>query len=199
LPWYEGHWEQREPDHYEVYLGRLGGWEPIDGSRWGRLIDNAEAITVYNVSPPYNRSRIVSMTVKERTIILNYERRHRLPKCISNLDALQDVHDGVFKLYGPPAWPIPTPEAAEEELPPSVGITADQHTTYSLTRCAPLGVANVEMGQARRFVTFFGCPIVHRSRREPRPEKIRAGNESLAMSATLRAIQPTSRLWFEMT
>lgn len=119
LPWYEGHWEQREPDHYEVYLGRLGGWEPIDERRWGELIDNAEAITVYNVSPPYNRSRIISMTVKEPTIILNYERRHRLPKCISNLDALQDVHDGIFKLYGPPARPIPTPEAAEEELPPA--------------------------------------------------------------------------------
>ncbi len=119
LPWYEGHWEQREPDHYEVYLGRLGGWQPIDDSRWGTLIDNAEAIAVFNASPPYNRSRIGAMHVTEPTIVLNYERRHRLPKCLSNLDALQDIRDGVFKLYGPPARPIPTSEATEEELPPA--------------------------------------------------------------------------------
>jgi hypothetical protein len=119
LPWYE-HWEQHEADHYEVYLGRLGGWEPIDDRHWGTLIDNAEAITVYNVSPPYNRSRIESMNVKQPTLILNYDRRHRLPKCISNLDALQDVHDRVFKLYGPPARPIPTAEAAQDELPPTL-------------------------------------------------------------------------------
>jgi len=58
------------------------------------------------------------MNVKEPTIILNYEKRHRLTKCISNLDALRDINDGFFKLYGPPARPVPTPEAAEdEELP----------------------------------------------------------------------------------
>jgi hypothetical protein len=119
LPWYGDHWEQHEADQYQVYLGRFGGWEPIDDRRWGKLIHNAKVITVYNVSPPYNRTQIVSMDVKEPTVILNYEKRHRLPKCISNLDALRDINDGFFKLYGPPARPIPTPEAAEDEWLPT--------------------------------------------------------------------------------
>ena len=119
LPWYQGHWEQWEPDRYNVYLGRLGGWEPVDDNRWGVLIDNAEAITIFNVSPPYNSSRITSMNVKEPTLVLNHERRHRLPKCLSNLNELVDLHDGAFKLYGPPGHPIPPPEAIKEELPSS--------------------------------------------------------------------------------
>ena len=61
-----------------------------DDNRWGASIDNAEAITVFNESPPYNSSRIVSTNVKEPTIVLNHERRHRLPKCLSNLDELID-------------------------------------------------------------------------------------------------------------
>jgi hypothetical protein len=102
LPWYQSHWEQLAPDHYDVYLGRLGGWEPVDDIRWGVLIDNAEAIAIFTVSPPSNSPRLISMNVKEPTIALNYGRRHRLPKYLSNLDELVDLHDGVFKLYGPP-------------------------------------------------------------------------------------------------
>ncbi len=119
LPWFQTHWEQSEPDNYSVYLGRFGGWEPIDDDRWGVLIDSAEAIIVFNVSPPHNRSRVNLMSVKEPTIILNHGRRHRLPKCLSNLNELVDLRDGIFKLYGPPRHPNPPAEAAnEEQLPP---------------------------------------------------------------------------------
>jgi hypothetical protein len=115
LSWYVEHWEPWESSAFDIYLGRLGDWAPVSSDHWGTMIDNAEAITIFKMAPPYNSSRIRALSIKEPTNVLNHRRRHRLPNCVSNLDELIDLDDPAFKLYGPPGHPIAPPDAIEEE------------------------------------------------------------------------------------
>jgi len=86
-----------------IYLGRLGGIEPIDESRhkeWGDMIARAESLLIYYCSPPYNSKGIKQIDkTAPPTIVMNFGRRHRLPMIVSNLYEQSPVDDDVFKPY----------------------------------------------------------------------------------------------------
>jgi hypothetical protein len=109
-------WTRWEPSDVTVYLGRVGGWKPVNGVEWGALIQRAEMLTIFYTSPPYNSQGIKELIGDDNPrLVINHNRRHRLPMCITNIPTLIDLEGG-FKshgLGGPP--PQPSPEAIEKE------------------------------------------------------------------------------------
>ncbi len=114
-------WGRWEPSDVNIYLGRIGGWEPITDDEWGVMVDRSEALTIYYTSPPYNSSRIKELPVQVPTIVINHKRCHRLPRYISNLHDLCEIEDIVFRLYGTAGNPPRPPSNAVEEEESLVG------------------------------------------------------------------------------
>jgi hypothetical protein len=81
---------------------------------WGKVIDQAEYLAVYYTSPPYNSNLIRNPPPFGPTLMLNHNRRHRLPHCITNVPDLIDIEDGAFRLCGHIGHsPIPPPDAVQ--------------------------------------------------------------------------------------
>jgi hypothetical protein len=55
-----------------VRFGRVVSSAPISDERWGKLIDFAEALTIYYLTPPYNERRKKRMRIEEPLLIVNY-------------------------------------------------------------------------------------------------------------------------------
>ena len=79
------HWTALLPSEPDVYLGRLGGVEPVPEAVWHDCIRDAYRLLVFFHSPPWNSRGIDHHRVAEPTAVLNLGRRHRLALEVSNL------------------------------------------------------------------------------------------------------------------
>ena len=96
-------WLTKEHSALTFYIGRFGGIEeyPSD-TDWTSEIDIAEKLLIYYCSPPYNSQYIVDYGIdntKERTVILNFGFRHRLPFEVSNLSKESEWGKSEWKNY----------------------------------------------------------------------------------------------------
>jgi hypothetical protein len=116
LDWHFRDWGRWESSEVKVYLGRVGGWESITDEQWGRMVDQAESLTIFYTSPPYNSARIKTLRLHDPMIIVNHKRCHRIPRCISNLHDIFDIENPTFRLYGSDGQlPKPPPDAIQDE------------------------------------------------------------------------------------
>jgi len=99
VPWIH-EWADWEPKSVEIYLGRLGSLHPIPPTllaqeEWGEWICRAEGMLIYFTSPPFNSSGIRNLPQLPDApiIVLNLNRRHRLPAVVSNLYEKSPVGD----------------------------------------------------------------------------------------------------------
>ncbi len=61
-------WIAWEPSDVRVCLGRVGGFTPVTEEQWGDLINNAEALTIFYTSPPYNCHHIKKLSIRTPTL-----------------------------------------------------------------------------------------------------------------------------------
>src|SRR5438067_189492 len=47
LGFHQQEWDRWEPSSFNVYIGRVAGWNAVDDQQWGIMIDCAEAITIF--------------------------------------------------------------------------------------------------------------------------------------------------------
>ena len=100
LPAHYPDWIRHSASDITVYVGRIGGWEFLDDAKWGKMINQTEHLVVHYTSPPYNSGLIKNPPPFEPMLILNHNRRHRLPQSITNIPDLINTEDGVFHLCG---------------------------------------------------------------------------------------------------
>lgn len=72
-------WTNWEASATQFYVGRLGGPDKIDEDTWGQLIDKAEQLLIYYCAPPYNTQHLNGYGNIKDTIVLNYDKKNRLP------------------------------------------------------------------------------------------------------------------------
>jgi hypothetical protein len=95
-------WIEWESAPAEIYLGRLGGIEPMTKDRyaeWSSEIYMAERLLIYFSSPPYNSHNIQSYGDVSNVIVINYKKRNRLPIEVSTYyeDAIKDSRWKVYE------------------------------------------------------------------------------------------------------
>jgi hypothetical protein len=97
-------WADWESKPVEIYLGRLGSVQLIPETlraqeEWGEWISRVEEMLIYFTSPPFNSSNIRSLPKLPNAsiVILNFNRRHRLPVIVSNLYELSPVSDSTLR------------------------------------------------------------------------------------------------------
>lgn len=91
-------WLKKEHGEIKVYIGRLGGVAPpVDSNQWGKEIDLAERLIIYNCAPPYNTTNLTDFGEIADTVVVNYGKRHRLPFEVSTF-----FRDGDF--YNNTEW-----------------------------------------------------------------------------------------------
>jgi hypothetical protein len=104
ISFHQEHWPfQTEPDGIQVYLGRLGSTETMTEENWklwDSEIDRAETLLISEVTPPYNSAGINYGTKMEpETVILNHEKRQRLPNTVSSLRFSSAVFAPGWRVY----------------------------------------------------------------------------------------------------
>jgi hypothetical protein len=95
-------WTNWEAHEVGVYLGRLGGIEPMTSGKqklWEDRINRAEKLMIYFCAPPYNAANIKSLPQFPPTVVVNYRHRNRLPYLISNISEQSPAEDPRFKAY----------------------------------------------------------------------------------------------------
>lgn len=95
-------WVEWESASIEIYLGRLGGIEPMTKDRatdWCSDIDAAERLLIYFSSPPYNSRNIQWYGDISDVVVINYKKRNRLPIEVSTYyeDVLKDSRWKVYE------------------------------------------------------------------------------------------------------
>jgi hypothetical protein len=95
-------WIDWEPGNISIYLGRLGGIDPMTQAKWddwaGGIIA-AEKLLIYFCSPPYNGRGVQNLEVAAPTIVLNFRRYHRLPRVVTNLYNVSPALESAFKVF----------------------------------------------------------------------------------------------------
>jgi len=76
-------WIDWEASATEFYLGQLGGLKNIDDDEWSRRINLAERLLIYFCAPPYNTQHLNGYGDIHNTIILNFDKKNRLPLEVS--------------------------------------------------------------------------------------------------------------------
>jgi hypothetical protein len=110
-------WGRWNPEEIKIYLGQIAGGKPITNDEWGRLIDKAEAVLIWKIGVPFNSARVKTLSYGEKPIIVvNHERRHRLPECVTTLTEFINA-DGQLKPFGPSGHAIapPVPAAGDPD------------------------------------------------------------------------------------
>jgi hypothetical protein len=106
---HRGEWIEWEPSVVEVYVGRLGGIEPMSEERWpywNNCIDRAERLLLYFCAPPYNSKGLKYPGEMPPTLVINCKRKHRLPLEVSTLLLTSSIGNADWKVYGIEQMPI---------------------------------------------------------------------------------------------
>lgn len=78
-------WMRWNPGATGVYFGRLAAEDP-NRRMWPRLIDQAEAVLIRKIGPPFNSARVKTLAHSDVPIlVINHGLRHRLPECVSTM------------------------------------------------------------------------------------------------------------------
>ena len=83
LSQHQNDWLESEYSNVQVYIGRLGGLENVDDDTWVQQIKNAEGLLIYHCAPPYNSSGLNGYGDIHYTIVINLEKKNRLPLEVS--------------------------------------------------------------------------------------------------------------------
>ena len=96
-----GEWVKHEQNEMKFYLGRLGGETQISDEDWAQSISDAEQLLIYYCSPPYNSKNIHDYGDIERTIVLNFGKKNRIPYEVSTLieESLFWLGERKWRLY----------------------------------------------------------------------------------------------------
>jgi hypothetical protein len=76
-------WIDWESSTADIYIGRLGGVKQVDDDEWGGQIDKAERLLIYFCAPPYNSSGLKKYGTIKDTVVLNFNKKNRLPLEVS--------------------------------------------------------------------------------------------------------------------
>jgi hypothetical protein len=124
---HQAEWGRWEASRLAFYLGRIGWREGIDDSKWGLLIDKAEATLIWKIAPPYNSARIKSIpyypdSEEEVILVVNHGLRNKLPECVSTLTEVANKDNGLRFIGEERDWVRPTqPNRAAEDDPDESG------------------------------------------------------------------------------
>lgn len=83
LSQHQNDWLESEYSKVQLYIGQLGGIENVDDNEWGQLIDKAERLLIYHCAPPYNSSGLNEYGDIHDTIVINLNKKNRLPLEVS--------------------------------------------------------------------------------------------------------------------
>jgi hypothetical protein len=94
-------WITWEPSSIEFYIGQLGGIRNVDNEEWTRQINIAESLLIYFCAPPYNTQCLKGYGSIHDVIILNYDKKNRLPNEVSTyyMDSIFWLSDNSWKEY----------------------------------------------------------------------------------------------------
>lgn len=94
---------QWEADEIAVYLGRLGSTEKMTEKKWRQWdseIERAERLLIGQATPPYNSALLNDPGPMEPTLVVNCQKRHRLPVAVTSLIYTTDAGTEGWKIYG---------------------------------------------------------------------------------------------------
>lgn len=77
------YWTEWEYSDVDIYIGRLGGTSAIDQGEWEKQIDVAERLLIYYCKPPYNTKNLNNYGDIRETIVVNLDKKNRLPMEVS--------------------------------------------------------------------------------------------------------------------
>ncbi len=78
-------WLDLLPSEPSIYLGRLGGTDPVTGEQWSSAISAAMRLTTFFHAPPWNARHVDHHRVVHPTVVVHLGRRHRLALEVSTL------------------------------------------------------------------------------------------------------------------
>lgn len=78
-------WTEWEASEAQFFIGQLGGQTNIAEEIWEQHIDIAERLLIYFCAPPYNSSGLNDYGNIHNTIVLNLNKKNRLPFEVSTL------------------------------------------------------------------------------------------------------------------
>ena len=93
-------WIDWESKPVSIFVGRLGGTYGIDDETWNRLIDRAERLLIYYTSPPYNSTNLRHYGDIKSAIVINHNKRHRLPLVVTTLENESQIGSPLWKVFG---------------------------------------------------------------------------------------------------
>lgn len=103
-------WTQWEKNPVQVYLGKLGSDKPLPKYNtkawdkyceiWSDEIDCAERLLIFHCKPPYNTQFLQSYGNVHDTIVLNFDKRHRLPMEVSTFLYESSFWEIGWNVYG---------------------------------------------------------------------------------------------------
>jgi hypothetical protein len=92
-----------EPGDMTIYLGRLGSVHVMTRERWSQWdseIERAEQLLIASTTPPYNSVSINLSWSREPTLVLNCQKRYRLPTAVTSLLYTTSVGTESWQVYG---------------------------------------------------------------------------------------------------
>lgn len=94
-------WANWEASPTQFYVGQLGGIQNISEKDWKDQIDIAEKLLIYFCAPPYNTHFLNGYGIINDTIILNLDKKNRLPLEVSTFYESKNFWDenGQWKVY----------------------------------------------------------------------------------------------------
>ena len=80
-------WLTWEASDINIYIGKVGGLgkDHSDNETWVREISEAELLLINYCSPPRNAQNIKSYGKIHNTLVLNFDKRNRIPREVSTL------------------------------------------------------------------------------------------------------------------
>lgn len=92
-------WTEFESSNTQFFIGQFGGLENVDDDEWGQQIDKAERLLIYFCAPPYNSQGLNDYGDIHDTIVLNYDKKNRLPLEVSTFYDDTDFWGDKWKEY----------------------------------------------------------------------------------------------------
>jgi hypothetical protein len=89
-------WICDESSEVQIFLGTFHKEIDLNDNEWSKQVDKAERLLINYCSPPYNSSNIIKHGIGERTVVLNFEKKCRLPYEVSNLMELSGYNKDKF-------------------------------------------------------------------------------------------------------